>query len=78
MMNDVTPATQMLLDRLARNAAISSVERHDYLPSTSEEAEQFAPHEWVKAAIREAYLLGRVAGANGLRSELRALIGFDR
>ena len=39
---------------IARRAALESVENHNYIPSSKNEAETFNPHEWVIDAITKA------------------------
>ena len=72
---NLTMEVQNSLERLARDEALLSQERHSYLPKTLEEAARFNPHEWVLEAMRRAYVMGRTAGAMKARADVRAALG---
>lgn len=51
---------------IARKAALHSDCRHEYMPSTSEEAEQWFPHRWVLDAMGEAVAVSRAEATVGM------------
>lgn len=64
------------LYQIARDEAVLTLDRHDYLPNTQDEADKFWPHEWVMSALRRAYYLGSFSGKRELRAEFQALLGI--
>ena len=72
---NLLPFEEAKLRRIAADEALLAKDDHDYLPKTPEEAERFSPHEWVLEAIRRAYSMGRHAGAERARKEIRNALG---
>lgn len=65
------------LQRLARDEALISIERHDYLPVTPDEADRFHPHKWVMDALERAYCAGRMDGKEQARKAIREALGVS-
>ena len=74
---NILPHVERQLERVARDEALLSQERHSYLPNTPEEASGFTPHEWVLEAMRRAYSMGRVAGRADAKKEIRDVLGLS-
>ena len=72
---NLLPHEEATLLSMAREEALLSQEDHDYLPNTHEQADVFHPHEWVLKSIRRAYSMGRHAGAERARKEIRNALG---
>ena len=72
---NLLPHEEATLLSIARDEALLSQEDHDYLPKAPEQADVFHPHEWVLEAIRRAYSMGRHAGAERARKEIRNALG---
>ena len=72
---NLLPFEEAKLRRIAADEALLAKDDHDYLPKTPEEAERFSPHEWVLEAMRHAYSMGRHAGAERARKEIRNALG---
>lgn len=72
---NLLPHDEATLLSTARDEALLSQEDHRYLPKTPEQADVFQPHEWVLEALRRAYSMGRQAGAERARKEIRTALG---
>ena len=72
---NLLPHEEAKLLNIAREEALIAHADHDYLPKTAEQADVFHPHEWVLEAIRRAYSMGRHAGAERARKEIRSALG---
>ena len=47
-----------VLEQIAKNAAMSCVEQHTYMPATFDE--RWKPHQWVLDAMRRAVMMDRI------------------
>lgn len=72
---NLLPYEEATLLSTARDEALLTQEDHGYLPKTPEQAALFHPHEWVLEAMRRAYSMGRHAGAERARKEIRNALG---
>lgn len=72
---NLLPHEEATLLSIARDEALLSQEDHNYLPKTTAQADVFQPHEWALEAMRRAYSMGRHAGAERARTEIRAALG---